>query len=506
MNIAMLTATCASWGDGITFGPVAVEGWSDGETRAALAERYLEKVVIAQENSGPRDTADQERDPEARASYNLAITEQSGWICASTPQPPTVRLVQTATIDTAVAAHILSERFARLRHWMYDLHRAARHGTAADILAVASSLLSRSLILFDGAFNLVAFSLVEGDRSPAMQETERRGYASEVSAEHQAQYRSLAREHPEGFATLYPENGGLTPVWSQPVQVGAQTLRLHAMKVDETDIGAIALVRAAAGELQTALERAGIGISATTGVDFVTELVERDHTAEDARARARFFGWHESGPWVAVRVEAAGEAFPPARWHQVIAGFKGALSGAHASHPDTEGVTLAVPSASIGEERLLALCQREKTVAGWGDPVELQNLTSSFAQAQQACHVARHDPEQPARSFDSCRAGLAAHALSVLFYEKGFEPLALRNMREHDAAYSTDYVETLRSWFACDLSKAATCRALHIHRTTLDYRLGRLQEDFNIDLENQPTRELLRLAFMAEQGGGHTYS
>lgn len=48
-----------------------------------------------------------------------------------------------------------------------------------------------------------------------------------------------------------------------------------------------------------------------------------------------------------------------------------------------------------------------------------------------------------------------------------------------------------------DLVKLRTCEQLHIHWTTLDYRLGRLRDEFAINLNDPSTCDLLRLTFLA---------
>ena len=47
-----------------------------------------------------------------------------------------------------------------------------------------------------------------------------------------------------------------------------------------------------------------------------------------------------------------------------------------------------------------------------------------------------------------------------------------------------DLLRTLRTLVACDLDRAATSAALHIHRNTLAYRLGRISEMTGLDLDN----------------------
>ncbi|SNR66132.1 transcriptional regulator, CdaR family [Haloechinothrix alba] len=76
---------------------------------------------------------------------------------------------------------------------------------------------------------------------------------------------------------------------------------------------------------------------------------------------------------------------------------------------------------------------------------------------------------------------------------------AIQRLSDIDKARNVDYVTTLREYFdaQCDLTKAS--KRLCVHRNTLRYRLGRIQELCGIDINN-PTERLvaelqLRLGF-----------
>ena len=54
--------------------------------------------------------------------------------------------------------------------------------------------------------------------------------------------------------------------------------------------------------------------------------------------------------------------------------------------------------------------------------------------------------------------------------------------------------KTLAAWFACDNRPVETAQALHIHRNTLDYRLGRIETITGLTLSNTDERFLLYAA------------
>ena len=485
MNIAMMTAGCALWNDGAALGSQAVGGWDNAERTASRSEAYIGDVILGEHGSEDR----------------LAVSEADGWVLASTGELPSVRLASNGSLTAEAVRGILVGRLARLRRWLYDLRREARSGRADGVMDVGTALMGRSLVLFDGAFNLVAASLVEDEITPAMQETERRGYASEVSADHQALYRELSLSHPDGFGIMYPEADRLTPVWSQPVAASSETFRMHVMELMEDDLGGIALAHCIAGELAPLLERFRMGYGTNTGVDIVSELLCRQHEEGEARIRAQFFGWSIEDAWVAARVEAVDQSYPPARWNQIAGMGRSRLKSSHTSSPDVDGFALVVPARALKEtsrERLHDFCAAEGVVIGWGDPVDgLSGLPASYEQARRACAAARRKGEPAALAYDHCKLDIAKALLAEEFATQHLEPLALLRVRAHDAQCGTEYETTLRALLENDLGKSRACEQLHIHRTTLDYRLGRIRDEFAINLNDPSTRDLLRLAFLA---------
>ena len=57
---------------------------------------------------------------------------------------------------------------------------------------------------------------------------------------------------------------------------------------------------------------------------------------------------------------------------------------------------------------------------------------------------------------------------------------------QYDAAHGTEYLETLSNYLRQNRSVKAAARELHLHRNTVNYRVGRLRELFGLDLEDIP--------------------
>lgn len=80
----------------------------------------------------------------------------------------------------------------------------------------------------------------------------------------------------------------------------------------------------------------------------------------------------------------------------------------------------------------------------------------------------------------------------------------LQELRQFDKAHSTQYYDTLRAFLLHERSIPKTAEALIIHRTTLTYRLGKLQEQWNLNLDDSDTRLYLLLSFRLLDAGGRT--
>ncbi|MFN8378651.1 MAG: helix-turn-helix domain-containing protein [Anaerolineae bacterium] len=77
----------------------------------------------------------------------------------------------------------------------------------------------------------------------------------------------------------------------------------------------------------------------------------------------------------------------------------------------------------------------------------------------------------------------------IAFYERTLGPLLDYDMRQH-----ADLVKTLEAFFACHGNLSQTAEMLIVHRNTLLYRMNRINEIAQIDLERPEIRLALHLA------------
>ena len=71
----------------------------------------------------------------------------------------------------------------------------------------------------------------------------------------------------------------------------------------------------------------------------------------------------------------------------------------------------------------------------------------------------------------------------------------LIKLRTLDRQKNTDYYNTLRTFLKNERSIPKTSEELIIHRTTLQYRLEKIQELIKLNLENEDVRLYLKMSF-----------
>jgi len=138
---------------------------------------------------------------------------------------------------------------------------------------------------------------------------------------------------------------------------------------------------------------------------------------------------------------------------------------------------------------------------GVGRPVQgLTALRESFREAERALTL----PEQlgDARnvaffgdlSLYELLRGVGDHHALKTFSDRWLAPL-----REYDEQHHTDLLPTLGAYFANNGNMARTAHVLNIHRNTLVYRLSRITEIIQLDMDDSNVRLNLHLALKVER-------
>lgn len=74
-------------------------------------------------------------------------------------------------------------------------------------------------------------------------------------------------------------------------------------------------------------------------------------------------------------------------------------------------------------------------------------------------------------------------------------PPGLKRLREYDRKKGTDFMSLLKLYLDKERNVADTIRTAYIHRNTFLYRIHRIEEIINMDLNDPKTRIILQLSF-----------
>lgn len=138
---------------------------------------------------------------------------------------------------------------------------------------------------------------------------------------------------------------------------------------------------------------------------------------------------------------------------------------------------------------------QQKVAIGLGQPArEIGSWRNSYRDAVQALELAaRLQTDTPLYIGD---LGVYQLILSLSDREKlmAFTDRTLGTLIEYDMRQHADLIKTLEAFFACHGNLSQTAEMLIVHRNTLLYRMNRINEIAEIDLNRPETRLALHLA------------
>ena len=126
---------------------------------------------------------------------------------------------------------------------------------------------------------------------------------------------------------------------------------------------------------------------------------------------------------------------------------------------------------------------------------DLQEIPRSFREAQQALEIGQ-------RLFGDGKLHAFARLgiYRLFFYLYGQDELSdfyretLGPLLDQDARNNGALIETLEGFFQCNGNLSETARTMHLHRNSLLYRLGRIEELLGRSLEDPELRLSLQIA------------
>lgn len=163
----------------------------------------------------------------------------------------------------------------------------------------------------------------------------------------------------------------------------------------------------------------------------------------------------------------------------------------HKGSPAQQLTRVAAYLTSIGYTRLLLIPEMQtrsvyKQAIAIGDLILKSEVDSLFSGLREE-GVLNYRDVQPWPALIALAKDPAAEAF--------IHPL-LDKLENHDGREGTAYYTTLETYCTTAFNRSQTAKDLHVHRNTLLYRLDRISEGFNIDLEDPATLLYLTISFL----------
>ena len=238
------------------------------------------------------------------------------------------------------------------------------------------------------------------------------------------------------------------------------------------------------------------------------------------RARAQQAGLEPSAHFVVSVFRAVAASNQPTPMETLVSlarddmsrrGIKGAVGQyvdvVVAIYPldEDEAKALARARASVEDLRsqLAARAAQDMVAAGISRPASgLSSLRDAYREAKDAVGIAYELGDQDSTTY---YGDLKLYQLLLALKERNLSHLqqfyqdALGPLVEHDQRKQSDLIRTLSGYFSanCNLAKAAS--ELDVHRNTLVYRLDRVEELTQLDLDDSDNRLILHLALKTQR-------
>ena len=166
----------------------------------------------------------------------------------------------------------------------------------------------------------------------------------------------------------------------------------------------------------------------------------------------------------------------------------------HATDPK-DPIDYSMKLAQAFTNEIIKQFPQNKVAIGLGQPArDISAWRTSYRDAVQALELAvRLQTDTPLYIGDlgvyQLILSLADRDKLISFQQKTLGPLTDYDMRQH-----ADLIKTLEAFFACHGNLSQTAESLIVHRNTLLYRMNRINEIAEIDLNRPETRLALHLA------------
>lgn len=127
---------------------------------------------------------------------------------------------------------------------------------------------------------------------------------------------------------------------------------------------------------------------------------------------------------------------------------------------------------------------------------KIEEMNAYYKQACEAINTGRR-VRKDSRLFDYADM-YCYHMFDIIHQSEDLRKFCcpkLLDIIEYDAKYSTSYVTTAYFYFSTNMNPVLTAKRLNIHRNTIDYRIKRLEELFDLNFDSNELNFSFELSF-----------
>jgi len=158
----------------------------------------------------------------------------------------------------------------------------------------------------------------------------------------------------------------------------------------------------------------------------------------------------------------------------------------------------------MSERHAQEILRREPdTYIAFGDVVRMSGVPDSRGDADRVMSYLCHHPEQHVGVIDQVRTGVTLMELAGHLGKYLDEAGGLSRLSRLEPADRDETIRTLDAYFAAMGTMSEAARLLHVHPNTLRYRLAKIADMLDVDLDDRETRLLLELELLWEGYRSH---
>ncbi len=231
----------------------------------------------------------------------------------------------------------------------------------------------------------------------------------------------------------------------------------------------------------------------------LVKLLNGEELAQEGASKLYYkFGWDEFTDLYTYKITPSNCEFDRMLFHSVCTSISDTMTDAVVFPYGNEIIIVAAKDSARAEtieQDLMPflklgsfICGRSMSFSG------IENLPTYCKQADIAISLNRLSHNEVHLFEDYAYSGVSKVFSDLLNWREWVHP-SLFKLRDSDLTQGTEYFKTLYYFLKNQGHYGNTCKELFIHRNTLTYRLGRIEDMLNIDIHSENISSYLRFCY-----------